>query len=359
MGGGTQTDQLVCVICRQLPKTVLETSCCTALYCKLCAVNLLSVGDVNCTVCGKDVKKFQLNVPLQRIIDQQETKCRFEALGCNKRVEFKDLEMHEANCEFALADCPSHCGTSLISKELEEHVNSKCPMRMVKCSNGKCDKRMPFALLELHVNTDCRFIKSKCPHCFKEMFLKSIRDHVDHKCPEVLVSCPYSQCGCCEKLPRKQLPIHVDISTKLHLQLVLKTVNKQQVQIEKLTGELNTLRKQKVSFMDTIQEAADSIINSLSKNNMPSWLTAWEKCSLNVMHLWMLFMLFLLFLTFSELLRGKPIHPGCFMSVTIYGVFMGYYYFIHTMDDLAWYWKMAATFYFLSAWLALSFIVIG
>jgi len=359
MGGGTQTDQLVCVICRQLPKTVLEASCCTALYCKSCVVNLLSAGDVNCTICGKYVRKFQLNVPLQRIIDQQEAKCRFEALGCTVRVEFKDLETHEANCEFALVDCPSRCGSSLVSKDLKEHVNSKCPLRMVKCPNGKCDKSMPFALLELHINTDCKYIRAKCPHCFKEMFLKSMGDHIDHKCPEVLVSCPYSQCGCCERLPRKQLPLHVDANVRLHLQLVLKTVNKQQAHIEKLTNELNSMRHQKVSFVDLIQEAADSIINSCSKSNLPSWLTSWERCNFNLMHVWVLFMFFLQFIIFWELFHGNMIHSGCFMSITIYGVFMGYYYFIHTMDDIAWYWKLGATVYFMCAWAVLSALVIA
>jgi len=279
--------------------------------------------------------------------------CRFASLGCKEVMGFCDLAQHEASCDWSLVDCPK-CGNSLILQDLNEHKESKCSMRIAHCPNLKCGKSMPVCLLSSH-QTQCDFGKTKCPHCFKEVNRKNLEEHVRNKCLETFVNCPYSQCGCCEQILRKKLTAHLDSSTKFHLQLVLKTVNKQQGQIENLTTELSALRKQKNSFVDIVQDTADSLVDTITKKpGVPSWLSKWEKCDFNLMYVWVAVFFFMQYLLMWSLIQGEYVHSGCYMSIVIYGVFMGYYYFIHTVSDVPWYVKLGVSCYFLFAWIILS-----
>jgi len=328
---------------------VMESSCCFSVFCKLCVLRLQNMGNVDCPSCSKPVRKFQLNVPLQRLVDQQGTKCRFETLGCRKVVEFKDVDEHQASCEFALVECSNRCGRSLISKELEDHQRDNCPLRSIQCCRGKCDKTMPFVLLEIHNNSECKYVKVKCPNCFKEVKRKNLKNHIEFKCPESLVGCPYGECGCCDKMPRKQLLLHLDKSTKLHLQLVLKRVNKQQKQIEDLTAELKQVRS------DRENKCLD--IKDLLPPNFTKQLCKWEKCSFNLMYLWFALLVIIQWTACMAAPTEEAVPSQYLLSIVIYLILMGYYYYIHTMPDVSWYVKAGVTVYFLIVWLVLSSII--
>jgi len=359
MGGERQSEQqLRCSICKELPRTVMEANCCNSVVCKSCVLSLLKQDTSSeCPNCSNTKVHWVPNVPLQRVVNQQRTKCKFTALGCSEVLSFVDLEEHENSCEWSLLECPNQCGMTLSKKELTEHQESQCSLRIVKCPH--CEKSMPHAYLTLHSHHECDFVKTKCSHCFKEIKRKGLDNHISNKCPEIFVSCPYGQCGCCEKMKRKQLAAHLDTSTKFHLQLVLKTVNKQQEQIGMLNTELAVLRNQKsTSLVDMVQDTADCFADSLSRPKVPSWIAQWEKCDLNIMYFWIAGFSFLQFLLMRTFVLGVYVSSGTYLSFVIYGIFMGYYSFIHSMADVAWYMKFAVSCYFILAWLVLSAVVV-
>jgi len=352
MGGGPRIEQLVCGLCHQLPKVVMESKCCFSIFCKKCVMNLKSVTDGDCPNCGKTAKGFQLNVPLQRIVDQQEIKCCFNALGCEKVLEFKEKKNHEAHCLFSLVECPNHCGTSLIYKQLQEHKDSKCSMRLVKCHSSGCEESMPLALLELHNKDECKFMKVRCSHCFKELVKKGLQEHIENACPEILISCPYRECGCCDQISRRLLMSHLDKNTKLHLQLVLKVVGKQQQEIASLKNELIDVKNKKVSFVESLQTCADSMTDSTIRwactNQELSWCPKF-----NLMYAWMIELLLIIFLLWNGIGSFcKQSH----LVVTSFCIFMGYFYLCNKMTHISWFVKLLASVYFNLAWAALLYI---
>jgi len=318
-------------------------------------MSLNTYTDGDCPTCAKPARGFQLNVPLQRIVDQQQTKCRFHALGCERELEFRVKEEHEANCQYALIECSLECGSSVLSKDLDEHQESKCPMRRVKCGNVGCEKSMPLALLEIHHRNECKYVKVQCKQCFKDLVRKGLHEHLDNTCPETLVTCPYHECGCCEQIPRRLLLSHLEKNTKLHLQLVLKIVGKQQQEIVSLKRELNDVKMHKVSLCDSLQVFADNTLDStirwLSKPVEPSWL---PKIQFNLMYVWFFELLMLLVFLQNGLLFQSQQH----LVVTSFCIFMGYFYLVHQMSNISWYLKLIGSIYFNVAWASLLYICI-
>ncbi len=81
------------------------------------------------------------------------------------------------------------------------HAHStKCPNRVVFCPK-KCLQAdgTPYQCLlkdlERHLELDCHYRTSECPHCYQEGTYKSLREEHLEICPFVLTKCPHSSCG--------------------------------------------------------------------------------------------------------------------------------------------------------------------
>jgi len=173
-------------------------------------------------------------------------------------------------------------------------------------------------------------------------------EHGGNTCPETLVSCPYHECGCCEKIPRRLLLSHLDKNTKLHLQLVLKVVGKQQQEITSLKKELNIVKERNVSFLDCVDNTIDSTIRWLQKpDDHP-------KVHFNLMYLLFAQLLLLLVLVYN----GIYFTSQQYLVVTSYCIFMGYFYFVQQMEDISWFLQLAACIYFNAAWAFLVYVCI-
>jgi len=349
MGGGSREEKLLCSFCHQLPKVVLEAKCCFSIFCKNCVLSLMNCLDGDCPNCGKSARGFQVNVPLQKIVNQQDIKCRFQALGCEKTIEFKDKEEHEENCPFASVECPNKCSAFVKQMDLKVHKETKCSMRIVQCSNLGCEQKMPLAELEIHKN-DCKYVKIQCNFCFNILTKNILEDHIDNTCPEALVSCPYYECGCCEKIPRKFLLSHLDKNTKLHLQLVFKVVGKQQREIALLKRELNDIKQKKPSFVDSIQDCADNAIDSIIQ-----WFQQPErhpKVCFNFMYLWFVQFIFLLAILYNGFLATQQ-----YLIITSYLVFVLYFKMVQQTENVSWFLQLVAYIYFNAAWIFLVYII--
>jgi hypothetical protein len=200
---------------------------------------------------------------------------------------------------------------------------------------------MPLALFGLHLENECNYKRVKCNQCFKEFVKKGLKEHVENNCSESLVSCPYSQGGCCEKIPRGQLKRHLDKNTKLHLQLVMKMVERQQQEIVSLKKELAVVKERKTNLVDSLQEQADGILASLQ-----DWCYAGNtNAPFNLMYLWFAYFILIVWWASRGFFGSQP-----WLGLLTYLVFMGYYNLVHQVQELNWHVKLLASGYFLFSW---------
>jgi len=105
--------QLCCSNCGVLPENILESYCCSTLYCVECSkvVN-------KCPTCG-NYQSLPPNLPLQTLISKIEVGCQ---LGCGKRMKLSQRKNHEDNeCLNKPVVCPSGCGQQVKLADLTTH----------------------------------------------------------------------------------------------------------------------------------------------------------------------------------------------------------------------------------------------
>ena len=142
---------------------------------------------------------------------------------CKWQGTVSTLEEHMAMCKFALVPCPNLCKTKLIRKNLDSHLNARCPNRHYSCQY--CGEEGTYATItQIHDKT-CRKKVISCPNkgCTETMKRFKTTFHVIYKCEYTEVSCKYANFGCKVKLKRKDMTTH-EKDDKIHLHLALGVV---------------------------------------------------------------------------------------------------------------------------------------
>ncbi|KAN0026419.1 hypothetical protein ACTFIV_007403 [Dictyostelium citrinum] len=107
--------------------------------------NSFSSSDIKPTECSKirfkDLEKHYLVCPFRPI------QCNF----CKSEFSFHSIKDHENNCDFRLVEC-NQCKSQVPKKELNYHLNEKCPNQIISCTFGYCDKTFERKELNNHLN---------------------------------------------------------------------------------------------------------------------------------------------------------------------------------------------------------------
>ena len=120
----------------------------------------------------------------RREIKQLQVRCANTVRGCQWTGTVGTLDDHLASCQFALVPCPNNCEEDkgagellLIRKQLDEHLQTKCPRR--------------------------------CPHCGEKGTFASITEDHDQFCDKKIVACPNKDKGCPLSVERGKTKEHV------------------------------------------------------------------------------------------------------------------------------------------------------
>jgi len=80
-------EELECPICGEVFKQVVETPCCSRLFCRSCAEAWIAKSG-SCASCREQITAEQLkpNKPFQRIVDNLPIKCPHSESGCTDKL---------------------------------------------------------------------------------------------------------------------------------------------------------------------------------------------------------------------------------------------------------------------------------
>ncbi|CAM9205474.1 unnamed protein product [Chrysoparadoxa australica] len=135
--------------------------------------------------CQVPVKAKDLQEHLASSCREREVKCEF----CSTSVKAKNLEAHKA------ATCPMlrlcRCGVHVLRSAFNEHKETECPYRMVKCPLG-CGVEMEEITQEVHKQMQCAMREWTCI-CGSTMPFKDKAHHEQHACQERISLC--ERCG--------------------------------------------------------------------------------------------------------------------------------------------------------------------
>jgi hypothetical protein len=126
---------LICTICQEILKIPRECSNCHNNFCKKCIEKWLNEKNGTCPF--RCPNKINL-VPSHRIILDAlrflKFKCKNETNGCNFIMSYDNNIEHIGKCEYNFTKCTnSECNTELMIKDLNEHLDTICPLQPHKC----------------------------------------------------------------------------------------------------------------------------------------------------------------------------------------------------------------------------------
>ncbi len=181
-----------------------------------------------------------MHVPGSREIKALRVRCRKHI--CQWTGTVATLEDHVKNtCRYTLICCPNKCqrnelSFSIMRKDLEDHLQSKCPNRSYKC--GYCGVEGTYVSTTTEHDQKCS--KKPIPCLNKDCTLTiergRVQDHVASECEYTIVSCKYSNIGCTAKMKRKDMKDHEE-DDRVHLHFSLEKINELSIGLEELKGK--------------------------------------------------------------------------------------------------------------------------
>ncbi|XP_050739933.1 TNF receptor-associated factor 6-like [Eriocheir sinensis] len=209
-----------CPICLLALRAPLQTSC-GHRFCKDCIHNTLSLSESHrrCPIDNTPLGESDLfpDCCAEREVLQLKVRCPNSSLGCTQIVDLMYIEHHTQACSYQPVLCPNECSAMVLQRELEQHLSSQCLLRQKLCA--LCNEPYTCSQEQLHLAT-CGQVLVGCELCGSEVVRGELPAHMSDSCPKGVVSCPFTEHGCCHKMVRADLDDHLAQSTQYHLHLL-------------------------------------------------------------------------------------------------------------------------------------------
>ena len=217
------SEEYHCPICAKVLVEPHVTDCCGQHFCEECLKQWFEeqLGKKICPHCRSEEFTHIRYLPLKRKINDLLVYCSNRDNGCTEITCVCQLESHINQCSYTTIECSNNCGDSLLRKDLADHLNNKCVMRLSvciycqkqdrhfiivslqhqqrcpdfpigcpkSCSGGDQVKRR-----DLHAHSlVCPLESVVCPDCQAEMLREQLTEHGRNACPKRIVLCIFCQ----------------------------------------------------------------------------------------------------------------------------------------------------------------------
>lgn len=253
---GTPEEWYSCIICHQLASQPTQTMCCGQTLCQSCIQTWKKTSNT-CPQCRKAAVSTTLDPRLERQIFNLAVYCPNYIHGCEQAGELRSMKEHSKECEFSMAICPNNgCGKAISAKLLNTHTKQHCAQRQVQCpfceltsATGRARKALLFPICQQPPSSFtykelcsthhslCAKWPVLCPNACEDQFSldrSTLQEHLARDCPLAVVPCVFSEEGCEEKVPRRDMQQHVEGKMAAHLLMMHKGFMRLKLENEEL-----------------------------------------------------------------------------------------------------------------------------
>ncbi|XP_065656699.1 TNF receptor-associated factor 6-like isoform X2 [Hydra vulgaris] len=242
------SDEHECPVCKMALREPILTAC-GHRFCLSCSeeIRKINKGVFICPLDKTNLKYEQtfLDKAVERVILQLKVKCNNYLNNCQWTGELRAINNHLIFCEYQEVKCLNkRCSTSLMSKELCDHMETKCIYRSITCQH--CNQKILFFEKQTHEQY-CNRLPIYCVNqCGMEILREEMLSHIHDSCANTIIPCQYFNIGCNFKGMRKEQVTHANSSTQNHLSMAISKVAELETNITLLKEEMET----KISFFD-------------------------------------------------------------------------------------------------------------
>ncbi|XP_065660036.1 TNF receptor-associated factor 5-like isoform X2 [Hydra vulgaris] len=249
-------DEHECPVCKMALRKPIQTKCGHRL-CLSCADEMRkrNKGVLICPLDNSilDSSEIFSDAAIERVIMQLKVKCSNFSSGCEWTGELKILNKHLGSCEYQTLKCLNIlCSTSLLHKNLKEHMEKHCVYRSVTCQN--CKQKIIFREKQIH-EENCEGLPLCCVNqCGMKIMRKEMSSHITDSCANTIIPCQYLNIGCKFKGMRKEHETHANSSMQNHLSMAI--------------SKLDALENKITLTVDTLENKIASKVNALENKIM-------------------------------------------------------------------------------------------
>ena len=139
---------LKCKICLNILLNPYDCSKCGNTFCYTC-INKLKESMKKCPFGCVDYEIMPSSFAIKKFLEQLKFTCLNKDNGCNEILLYNNLEQHDKNCNY---------------------INSTCP-------NNQCKTKIPWNLLNNHIQNECLYTLFECPKCHLKLNRKEYLSH--------------------------------------------------------------------------------------------------------------------------------------------------------------------------------------
>ena len=251
--------QSECPVCLQIIREPYQVTCCGYAFCQAC-IEQIQTAKEPCPCCKRTEFDTFEDKRLKRSLYDLPVHCSYRKLGCRWEGELRKLDNHLnpkplqhrqlEGCQFTHIHC-FYCTELYQRANIKVHQDKLCAMRPFSCEHCKNFDSYYQDVTANHWLV-CSHYMVSCPNkCGKTLQRQTLTSHIATDCPLTIVDCDFAYAGCEVKLPRNEMPKHLNtlesIATHLSQQALrqkeLKRENTELAkQVAKLTLDLQKLQ---------------------------------------------------------------------------------------------------------------------
>ncbi|KAI6647223.1 TNF receptor-associated factor 4 [Oopsacas minuta] len=168
-----------------------------------------------CELCvGEGVPSQMMMKSRKRILELRAI-CPMETRGCTWNGFISEIECHLNLCEEFVVQC-NNCVVKLKRREVDNHNLNECLKRNVNCTH--CQAVIIFKDLNQHYGVCDEYLIVCSNNCKTTIRRKQLNSHIDTNCPNKIVECPYRKFGCMKEVKRCELERHTVTNQIQHLE---------------------------------------------------------------------------------------------------------------------------------------------
>ena len=189
-----QAEQIICPICLLIPLVPIQCKKCDAVLCENCMKK-----NKNCPIC-REIFEKKLDRSLLKMIEQMKLYCPNSS--CHLKIKFCEYKSHILNCEFSDYSC-------LIFKKMIKKSKKKCINHAYEC--GFSDKKCIYCskIIKLYKKKEhetlCGELEVECDLCKLKIKNKNLKNHKNNECEMRIIKCE----KCLYEFTYKEFKIHV------------------------------------------------------------------------------------------------------------------------------------------------------
>ena len=248
--------QSECPVCLLVLRNPYQVTCCGYSFCRAC-IERIKLRDTPCPCCKEGQFDHYPNKGLQRSLNGFKVQCSNKEQGCQWEGELGQLDNHLnynppverrlKGCQFSELKC-LYCLQLFLRSKIQVHQSDQCLRRPFSCEYCK-DYDSYYEDVTTNHWPVCDHYPKPCPNqCGALLKSQNLDSHITNDCPLTVVNCDFQHLGCELRLPRKQMPVHIEKRVVYH-QSLQATFNKRiSASMAKLEEDNKRLKQQVVKL---------------------------------------------------------------------------------------------------------------